>query len=717
MNGTVAELDEDNTPGKNRPADIDADLREMERRKRVDLIMNSRMFREELERIIESQLRDGTSGTSSILQKITDMMGFSSNATRIQTGGLFKNLNCVIPINDIRGIENISYDKGEKILRCKQAALFRLVDLFGWSYGGGALGANNANNVITARLSQDLEHFLANPFSLMYHEITASSLIKADMQGNVIEQGTTNYVLNLNSYLLNTAIHATRPDLKCIIAIQTPAILAISALKSGLLPLSHEACLIGNVSMHQYSGNINSAEERDRIVRNFGPINKVLLLINQGAICAGETVEEAFFYMYNLVIACETQLRLISVPIDQLNLIDEDERKEIYDQARQVPDNGVIAGRDDKKWRLGGVEFEALMRMLDNSGFRTGYISRYPLIKTEPPKPRNDCEVPPAVSHLGYLLEEEEMYKQGTWKKLEGGRKGNERSRWLNSPNVYQKVEILETGTDDPKKITKWVAEDSPTHSSTPVKIDTALQFVPANTNPKEFKKLQKQIKDYRRADKISAGPQSQILDGVTLEEAQNIQRAAAAANANNSVLTNDRVVMMGAASKGIIQRDYQHNATVYKTPYAKNPFDRVTDEDLDEYKKVVEKKSKGEYDTDISESEPNSHCVLNAHSLKSPVSETEDDSHHQVIKLETKHAPKPSQPELVMSDGEVTYNGADHSDAHLSTFSHSSKEGSPMKEHSVSEETPKKDKKKKKGLRTPSFLKKKKEKKKAVES
>jgi hypothetical protein len=71
---------------------------------------------------------------------------------------------------------------------------------------------------------------------------------------------------------------------------------------------------------------------------------------------------------------------------------------------------------------------------------------------------------------------------------LDGGRKGHDRSRWLNSPNVYQKVEILETGTPDPKKITKWVAEGSPTHSSTPVKIDGALQFVPKGTNPKEFK-------------------------------------------------------------------------------------------------------------------------------------------------------------------------------------------------------------------------------------
>lgn len=65
------------------------------------------------------------------------------------------------------------------------------------------------------------------------------------------------------------------------------------------------------------------------------------------------------------------------------------------------------------KWRVGGAEFEALMRMLDNAGFRTGYIYRNPLVKSELPKPKNDVEVPPAVSSLGYLLEEEELYRQG----------------------------------------------------------------------------------------------------------------------------------------------------------------------------------------------------------------------------------------------------------------------------------------------------------------
>lgn len=96
------------------------------------------------------------------------------------------------------------------------------------------------------------------------------------------------------------------------------------------------------------------------------------------------------------------------------------------------------------------------------------------------------------------------------------------------------------------------------------------------------------QIKDNRRADKISAGPQSHILEGVTWDEANRIKDATVSG-------ANDHVVLMGAASKGIIQRGYQHNATVYKAPYAKNPFDCVTDDELNDYKKTVERKRHGD--------------------------------------------------------------------------------------------------------------------------
>jgi len=130
-NGYANTNDEDEDErAKMRPADIDADVREMERRKRVEMIMNSRLFREELERIIEIQMKDGVSVPAGFLQQISEMMGGRQSGGG---GGSSKSSNCVVPINDIRGVESMGYAKGEKIIRCKLAAVFRLMDLYGWT--------------------------------------------------------------------------------------------------------------------------------------------------------------------------------------------------------------------------------------------------------------------------------------------------------------------------------------------------------------------------------------------------------------------------------------------------------------------------------------------------------------------------------------------------------------------------------------------------------
>merc|ERR1711994_497993 len=104
-------------------------------------------------------------------------------------------------------------------------------------------------------------------------------------------------------------------------------------------------------------------------------------------------------------------------------------------------------------------EFEAHMRMLDNAGYRSGYVFKIPLVKDEPLKPKSDVELPPAVSSLGYVLEEENLYKDGPLRALLSSfakaQKGAGRTKWVNSPNVYQKVKVLETGTPDHKTITK----------------------------------------------------------------------------------------------------------------------------------------------------------------------------------------------------------------------------------------------------------------------
>ncbi|XP_037887202.1 protein hu-li tai shao isoform X1 [Glossina fuscipes] len=676
QNGIDLSAAEDDDSSKARPADIEQDMREMERRKRVEAIMSSKLFREELERIVDSA-RDGATG---ILQQLSDIVGVPVS----RVGSMFKASSCMMPINDIRGVESMGYAKGEKILRCKLAATFRLLDLYGWTQGLGAQ--------ITARLKVDQEYFLVNPYGLLYHEITASALNKVDMQGHIVEQGTTNFGVNKSQFVLHSVVHAARPDIRCAIYIGCSPVVAISSIKAGLLPLTKDACVLGEVTTFSYTGSLYDEEERNRLVRNLGPNSKVMLLTNYGALCCGETIEEAFFAACHIVQACETQLKLLPIGLDNLVLIPEESRKVIYEHSRRPPEDlekkfaatatvsETTKTVDDEtaekegggnivtitktsvspKWRVGGAEFEALMRMLDNAGFRTGYIYRHPLVKSEPPKPKSDVELPPAVSSLGYLLEEEELFRQGIWKKGDL-RKGGDRSRWLNSPNVYQKVEVLETGTPDPKKITKWVAEGSPTHS-TPVRIEDPLQFVPPNTNPKEFKRVQQQIKENRRADKISAGPQSHILEGVTWDEANRIKDATVSS-------AGDHVVLVGAASKGIIQRGYQHNATVYKAPYAKNPFDNVTDDELNEYKRTVERKKKsihGEYtDTDFSESEALSSqqtsgaqqhikettTTTTTTTAAVSQSEPEDVSEHHVMRIETQQAPIPSQPEVVLSD------------------------------------------------------------------
>ena len=126
----------------------------------------------------------------------------------------------MIPINDIRGLEGMSYTKNEKLLRCKLAAAYRLVEGHGWT--------QSIYNHISVRVSQDTEHFLINPFGMLYNEITASSLVKVDMQGSVVEAGTTNFGVNVAGFMLHAAIHSARPDLKCILHLHTPNIVAVS---------------------------------------------------------------------------------------------------------------------------------------------------------------------------------------------------------------------------------------------------------------------------------------------------------------------------------------------------------------------------------------------------------------------------------------------------------------------------------------------------------
>ncbi|KAB7495796.1 Protein hu-li tai shao [Armadillidium nasatum] len=769
---------------KMRPADIDQDMKEMERRKRVENIMNSALFREELERIIETQIQEGYTGYQT-LQNISEMIGIPTS--RINS---FKGAQCVIPINDIRGMESLNYAKGEKILRCKLASLYRLIDMHGWT--------QNIYNHCTARVSQDTEHFLLNPFGLLYHEVTASSLVKVDMQGNIVDPGSTNFGVNVAGFLLHSAIHAQRPDLRCIIHIHHPAVVAVSALKQGLLPVSQESLLIGDVSYHDYYGLFVNAEEKELLSRNLGPINKIMILRNHGVVCGGESIEEAWYNAYHTVLACEAQMRMAPLGLDNLVLVSDEAKQAAYETARRSGAGGVDSkqeggasqqGQKERKYKVGEIEFEALMRTLDNAGLRTGFIYRRPLVKAEPARLQSDVALPPAASNFSHLFDEDDL-NRSPLKRILDGRKAQDKTRWLNSPNTYSKVEVLETGTPDPKKITKWVADESPTHS-TSVKFEDPLMFVPKDTDPKEFKKIQKMIKENRRIGNISAGPTSHVLEGMTWEEARRMQDASMSS-------ASDHVILVGAASKGIIQREFQHNAVVYKTPYAKNPFDAISDQELEDYKNTIERKQKGEPEEitveqiNITPEMATRDIVDDANVPKTdPMSPLSDEDEGKVVRQKPAVPPKPNIPKpvgpqgtpgtpgtpvvvigtpqrvhanqppdgefasrvtparatlprtphsgggksshnsqprtnslsrglakmLKLSRSNVLANGED-AEAHHSTLSQSSKEGSPTKDTSLTDDSISKEKKKKKkGLRTPSFLKKKKDKKKEKEA
>merc|ERR1719319_2188526 len=152
-------------------------------------------------------------------------------------------------------------------------------------------------------------------------------------------------------------------------------------MKCGLLPLSQEACLIGDVSYHSYNGIVIDPAERESLAKDLGPNNKVMFLRNHGVVCCGSSIEEAFHVCCNTVLACDTQMKMIPIGLDNLVMIDDETRRRTF-EIGQRGGGGVNSSK--KEWGVGEMEFEAQMRMLDNSGYRTGFAYVQPLERKEP---------------------------------------------------------------------------------------------------------------------------------------------------------------------------------------------------------------------------------------------------------------------------------------------------------------------------------------------
>jgi ribulose-5-phosphate 4-epimerase/fuculose-1-phosphate aldolase len=202
--------------------------------------------------------------------------------------------------------------KEEWTVRTDLAALYRLVALNGWT--------DLIFTHISARVPGREHHFLINPYGYYFDEITASSLVKVDLGGNIVMD--TPYNINPAGFVIHSAVHAAREDALFVMHTHTPYGVAVSMQKNGLLPLSQQSLPpFTTVGYHDYEGLAVNDDEKKRLVADLGPSNKLLILRNHGLLSVGFTAAEAFHCMFAMEQACRIQVlaqstgaELITVP-------------------------------------------------------------------------------------------------------------------------------------------------------------------------------------------------------------------------------------------------------------------------------------------------------------------------------------------------------------------------------------------------------------------
>lgn len=658
----IDESDPEYLRSRNMSPDLRQDFNMMEQKKRVTQILQSPVFKDELEGLIQDQMTKGNNPTGLLaLRQIADLVMAS---TLGGAGPLTSpiSVGMVTPVNDLYGIESPSFAKGEKQSRCRLASLYRLVDLFSW--------ARFTSSYITVRVSKEQDHILISPRGLSFAEVTAANLVKVNIVGEVVDQGTTDLGIDDFGFSPHASIYSMRPDVRCIIHIHTPATAAVSSMKCGILPISQEALLLGDVSCFGYHGSLDNKEEKVEFQKALGPTAKVMILRNHGLLALGETVEEAFHYVYHSQQACEIQVNVLRcTTVDNLVLLDGEKLKPLTQgvaTAGHVLDNEV-------KWKVGEAELESLMRMLDNLGYRTGYSYRNPIVR-EKPRSKNDVEIPATVSAVP--SEDNELGLRSPFKFM-AQKQQRERTRWLNSPNSYLRVNVPEhspSGDVSPRTKTMWMKSSEPGNSvGTPIKIEDPNQFVPLNTDPTEVLDKRNRIKEQHRGDLMTAGPKSQLLAGIVVD------------------------TVKGPAF--IIEDEEQTRSL------PPNPFNELTEAELEEYKSEVERKQQGqEEDDDATDADADEMTTFDGSTISLSLSPVMTPAKEDTIPNGKDHLEETDE------DLSIEVSKMSVSTSETAEISISSQE--KMGEAQTPESQTKSPKKKRKTFRTPSFLKKSKKKK-----
>ena len=189
-------------------------------------------------------------------------------------------------------------------LRVNLAACYRLVARYGMT--------DLIYNHITARVPGPEHHILINAYGMLYEEVTASSLIKVDLAGNIIDKDEHPYSVNAAGYIIHSAVHEARDDAHCVVHTHTPAGIAVSAMEEGLLPLSQTAMRFhGHVAYHDYEGPAFNRGEEGRLVRHLGD-KSAMILRNHGLLVCAPSIPQAFNLIYWLEQACRIQVQILS---------------------------------------------------------------------------------------------------------------------------------------------------------------------------------------------------------------------------------------------------------------------------------------------------------------------------------------------------------------------------------------------------------------------
>ena len=235
-------------------------------------------------------------------------------------------------------------------VRVKLAAAYRLAALKRWT--------DHIYTHFSARVPGPDEHSLINPFGLLFDEITASNLVKVDIDGTVVDD-PTGLGINYAGYVIHSAIHAARHDLQAVLHTHTRDGIAVSAQKDGLLPISqHAIAFSGRVAYHGYEGIALDLDERERLVADLGD-KSVMILRNHGLLTGGVSVEHAFQQLHNLEYACNIQIAAQSAGNAELVIPPREVIAKVEEQAKVIKDgHGPGVSR----------HWNALIRELERTG-------------------------------------------------------------------------------------------------------------------------------------------------------------------------------------------------------------------------------------------------------------------------------------------------------------------------------------------------------------